>query len=200
MANRYAETNLPENYELLRTIDLTKNKKENNIVTILSLVLLVVAFLFGFLLRAPESVQTGNMGLVMVAALFAFAAYIVLHEVVHGAFMWYFSKVKPHFGFSLQYAYAGSDVYFHRTPYLIIALAPFVVWGVIFGVVALMFDNVWFWLFWFLFAGNASGAAGDLYVFYVVSRMQRDVLIQDDGMSMRIYAPINQTAADPSIA
>ena len=71
MANRYAETNLPENYELLRTIDLTKNKKENNIVTILSLVLLVVAFLFGFLLRAPESVQTGNMGLVMVAALFA---------------------------------------------------------------------------------------------------------------------------------
>ena len=29
MTNRYAETKLPENYELLRTIDLTKNKKEN---------------------------------------------------------------------------------------------------------------------------------------------------------------------------
>lgn len=200
MAKRYAETNLPENYELVRTIDLTKNKKENTIVTILSLVLLVVVFLLGFLLRTPESVQNGSMGLVMVAAFFAFAVYIVLHEAVHGAFMWYFSKVKPHFGISLQYAYAGSDAYFHRTRYLIIALAPFVVWGVIFGAIALMLNNVWFWLFWFLFAGNASGAAGDLYVFYVISRMQKDVLVQDDGMSMRIYAPISQTAADPSIA
>ena len=114
-------------------------------------VLLVVAFLLGFLLRAPESVQTGSMGLVMVVALFAFAAYIVLHEAVHGAFMWYFSKRKPHFGISLQYAYAGSESYFRKTPYLIIALAPFAVWGVVFGVVALCLNSIWFWLFWLRF-------------------------------------------------
>ncbi|MBQ8150199.1 MAG: DUF3267 domain-containing protein [Clostridia bacterium] len=189
MAARYAETSLPENYELVRTIDLDKNQKEKNFVTILSLVLLVVVFVLGFVLRSPASVMTAITQPVMLVALPAFLVYLILHEAVHGAFMWYFSKKKPHFGISLQYAYAGSDAYFRRTPYLIIALAPFVIWGLVFGIIALMLDSVWFWLFWFLEAGNASGAAGDLYVFFTVSRMPESILVQDDGISMRIYAP-----------
>lgn len=195
MATRYAETSLPENYELVRTIDLDKNQKEKNIVTILSLVLLVVVFVLGFVLRSPVSVMAAITQPVMLVALPAFLVYLILHEAVHGAFMWYFSKKKPHFGISLQYAYAGSDAYFRRTPYLIIALAPFVVWGLVFGIIALMLDSVWFWLFWFLEAGNASGAAGDLYVFYVISRMPENVLVQDDGISMRIYAPAGRKEA-----
>lgn len=195
MAARYAETSLPENYELVRTIDLDKNQKEKNFVTILSLVLLVVVFVLGFVLRSPASVMAAITQPVMLAALPAFVVYLILHEAVHGAFMWYFSKKKPHFGISLQYAYAGSDACFRRTPYLIIALAPFVVWGLVFGIIALMLDSVWFWLFWFLEAGNASGAAGDLYVFSVVSRMPENVLVQDDGISMRIYAPADSKEA-----
>lgn len=195
MATRYAETSLPENYELVRTIDLDKNQKEKNFVTILSLVLLVVVFVLGFVLRSPASVMAAITQPVMLAALPAFLVYLILHEAVHGAFMWYFSKKKPHFGISLQYAYAGSDAYFRRTPYLIIALSPFVVWGLVFGIIALMLDSVWFWLFWFLEAGNASGAAGDLYVFFTVSRMPENVLVQDDGISMRIYAPADSKEA-----
>lgn len=195
MATRYAETSLPENYELVRTIDLDKNQKEKNFVTILSLVLLVVVFVLGFVLRSPASVMAAITQPVMLVALPAFLVYLILHEAVHGAFMWYFSKKKPHFGISLQYAYAGSDAYFRRNPYLIIALAPFVVWGLVFGIIALMLDSVWFWLFWFLEAGNASGAAGDLYVFYVISRMPENVLVQDDGISMRIYAPADSKEA-----
>lgn len=189
MEARYAETSLPENYELLRTIDLDKNQKEKTFVTILSLVLLVAVFVLGFVLRSPGAVMMGSIEMVMLAALLAFVVYLILHEAVHGVLMWYFSKKKPHFGISLQYAYAGSDAYFRRVPYLIIALAPFVVWGLVFGIIALMLDNVWFWLFWFLEAGNASGAAGDLYVFSVVSGMPENILVQDDGISMRIYAP-----------
>ena len=195
MAARYAETSLPENYELVRTIDLDKNQKEKNFVTILSLVLLVVVFVLGFVLRSPASVMTAITQPVMLVALPAFLVYLILHEAVHGAFMWYFSKKKPHFGISLQYAYAGSDAYFRRTPYLIIALAPFVIWGLVFGIIALMLDSVWFWLFWFLEAGNASGAAGDLYVFFTVSRMPESILVQDDGISMRIYAPADSKEA-----
>jgi hypothetical protein len=189
MEEKYAVNTLPENYALLRTIDLAKNKRENLIVNSLSLVLLAVVFVLGFLLRSDTGADGEAYLPVMFAALAAFAVYIILHEAVHGAFMWYFSKQKPRFGFSLQYAYAGSDAYFRRGPYLIIALAPFVIWGLVFGVAALMLDSVWFWLFWFLEAGNASGAAGDLYVFFVVSRMEQRILVQDDGISMRIYAP-----------
>lgn len=191
---KYAEASLPENYELLRTIDLAKNKKESLIVNTLSLVLLAVVFALGFLLRADTGAKEEAYLPVMIAAFFAFVAYIILHEAVHGAFMWYFSKQKPHFGFSLQYAYAGSEAFFHKVPYMIIGLAPFVVWGVVFGVTALLLNNIWFWLFWFLVAANASGAAGDLYVFFVVSRMPESILVQDDGISMRIYAPAAKEA------
>ena len=189
MSSKYARTTLPADYELLRTIDLAKNKKESMIVNTLSLVLLGVVFALGFLLFPNTGAGEEAYQPVMIAALFAFIVYIILHEAVHGVFMWYFSKQKPHFGFKLQYAYAGSEVYFCRTPYLVIALAPFVVWGLVFGVIALLLDNVWVWLFWFLEAANASGAAGDLYVFCTVSRMPKDVLVQDDGISMRIFAP-----------
>ena len=194
MTGEYAVNTLPENYELVRTIDLAKNKKESLIVNTLSLVLLAVVFALGFLFRTDTGTKAEAYLPVMLAAFFAFVAYIVLHEAVHGAFMWYFSKQKPHFGISLQYAYAGSESYFRKTPYLIIALAPFVVWGVVFGVVALCLNSIWFWLFWFLVAGNASGAAGDLYVFFVVSKMPGSILVQDDGISMRIYAPAAKAA------
>ena len=186
---KYAVNTLPENYGLMRTIDLAKNKKESTIVNTLSLVLLAVVFALGFLLRSDTGADVEAYLPVMIAALFAFLAYIILHEAVHGLFMWFFSKQKPHFGISLQCAYAGSEAYFRKVPYLIVALAPFVVWGLVFGVIALLLNNVWFWLFWFLEAGNASGAAGDLYVFYTVSRMPESIFVQDDGMSMRIYAP-----------
>ena len=188
-SKRFAEWDLPEGYALFRTIDLAKNRKENAIVSALSLALLVVVFAFGFLIREDTGAAGEEYLPVMAAGLVAFFAYIVLHEAVHGIFMWYFSKQKPHFGISLQYAYAGSKAYFRKTPYLIIALAPVAVWGVVFLAAALLAPGIWFWLFWFLLAGNFSGAAGDLYVFWQVSRMQPDILVQDDGMAMRIYAP-----------
>lgn len=188
-SKRFAEWDLPEGYALFRTIDLAENRKENAIVSALSLALLVVVFAFGFLIREDTGAAGEEYLPVMAAGLVAFFAYIVLHEAVHGIFMWYFSKQKPLFGISLQYAYAGSKAYFRKTPYLIIALAPVAVWGVVFLAAALLTPGIWFWLFWFLLAGNFSGAAGDLYVFWQVSRMQPDILVQDDGVAMRIYAP-----------
>ncbi|MBR4067848.1 MAG: DUF3267 domain-containing protein [Clostridia bacterium] len=194
-STKQAEWSLPEGYDLYRTIDLAKNQKENTIVSVLSLVLLAVVFALGFLIREDPGAAGEEYLPVMVAALAAFFVYIVLHEAAHGIFMWYFSKQKPHFGISLQYAYAGSKAYFRKIPYLIIALAPVVIWGVVFLAVALLTPGVWFWLFWFLLAGNFSGAAGDLYVFWQVSRMQPDILVQDDGVAMRVYAPFAQPEA-----
>lgn len=191
-STEYAESTLPEGYALYRTIDLAKNKRENTVVSVISLVLLAVVFALGFLIRKDTGAAGEEYLPVMVAALVAFFAYIVLHEAVHGVFMWYFSKQKPNFGFGLQYAYAGSKAYFRKMPYMIVALAPMVVWGVVFLVAALLIPGIWFWLFWFLLAGNFSGAAGDLYVFCAVSRMQPDILVQDDGMAMRVYAPAVQ--------
>ncbi len=188
----YAREELPEEYVLFECIDLAKNKQQMLFVTVLSLVLLVAVFLAGFILRPGFAVFSENGELVALAlfvALLGYALYIVLHEAVHGLLMWYFSKKKPHFGISLQYAYAGSNAYFRKVPYLLIALSPLVVWGAVFLALALMMPGIWFWVIWFLQAGNVSGAAGDLYVFAKICSMRLDILVQDDGVRMRIYAP-----------
>lgn len=188
----FAKEKLPEGYVLSECIDLAKNKRQMTFVTVLSLVLLVVVLLAGFILRPGLAVFSDNselLGLVGFLALLGYVVYIVLHEAVHGLLMWYFSKKKPHFGASLQYAYAGSDAYFRKVPYLVIALAPLVVWGMVFLWLALIAPGIWFWLIWFFQAGNVSGAAGDLYVFARICAMESAVLVQDDGVRMRIYAP-----------
>lgn len=42
-------------------------------------------------------------------------AYLVLHELVHGVLIWFFSGRMAHFGFSGLYAYAGSEAYFKKS-------------------------------------------------------------------------------------
>jgi len=189
----YAYQTLPKEYTHLSTIDLANNKEAMKNVNMLSLVLLVAVFLLGFVLRPGFAVFAENKNLIFaafLAALMGFALYAVLHEAVHGLSMWYFSKRKPRFGVSLQYAYAGSDAYFARLPYLVGALAPLVVWSIVLLIAALLTSGIWFWVVWFVQAGNVSGSAGDLYVFVLVRRMPKDILVQDDGVSMRIYAPV----------
>ena len=52
---------------------------------------------------------------------------MILHEIIHGGFMKAFSGLKPRYGFTGLYAYAGSDALFNRRQYLIIAFAPVVI-------------------------------------------------------------------------
>ena len=72
--------------------------------------------------------------------------------------------MKPRYGFTVMYAYAASDACFCRRDYILIALAPVVVWGLVLGVLAALADGGWFWVVWMIQAINLSGAAGDLYV------------------------------------
>ena len=50
-----------------------------------------------------------------------YAAYVVLHELVHGVCMKYFSGAPVRYGFTGLYAYAGSEAYFTKKRYFIIA-------------------------------------------------------------------------------
>ena len=115
-------------------------------------------------------------------------AYIILHEAVHGIVMYRCSRVKPRFGFTGVYAYAGSDVYFDKKNYLIIAMAPVVFWGVVLAVVCALVPESWFWPFYFIQLMNLSGAGGDLYVTWKFSKLPKDILVQDTGVAMTVYA------------
>ena len=187
----HATQTLPENYRKLCDIDLEKNKKQYAIVNGLSLIVAAAALLPIWLL-APEGAKSfhGVAGLlVLLAGMFV---YILLHEAEHGVCFWYFSRQKPRFGWKSAYAYAASDAYYAKGPYLVIGLAPVVLWGVVLAVLAVLLPAECYWTEQLVQLINLSGAAGDLYVTWLLSRMPKDILIQDAGVAMQVFAPAEE--------
>ncbi len=176
---------LPAGYGLMEQIDLVKNKRQLWLVNGLSLALLVLFALLGLCLRPWDwSGWTLSTSLLALAGIFL---YIVGHEAVHGAAMWWLSHEKPRFGFSLMYAYAGSGTYFSKGSYLLISLAPVVLWGLLLAALTALLPDAWFWPLWIIQITNVSGSAGDFYVFFKILTKPDSVLVQDTGTAMTVY-------------
>lgn len=180
---------LPENYRERMQVDLQKNKKQaltvNVIALIIALVLIVpMAFAVPFDLYRGGAGEIPLRGAVLIVSL---VVYILLHELVHGITMKYYGCRKVNYGFTLMYAYAGSDDYFPKKSYIVIALAPVVLWGLVLAVINALVPEGWFWLVYIVQITNLSGAAGDLYVTWLFSRLPADLLVRDTGVAMTVY-------------
>ncbi len=191
-----AKETLPEGYAEVEKIDLVKNKKQMLLVNGVAMGITILLIVLGIFLQPKgasklfdlekNAFQTAFKCLVLCAGIFA---YIAGHEAIHGVFMWHYSHIKPNFGFSFTYAYAGSAIYFAKNAYLAISLAPVVLWGILLGAVNVAVPADWFWIVWFIQIMNISGAAGDFYVFARILRMPETVLVQDTGTAMTVYLP-----------
>ena len=185
-------TQLPEHYREILQIDLQKNKKLALLVNGLALIIAAAMFIPAAC-RVPLSTffETTELGLYFAklgALLAGMVLYLVLHELVHGICMRAFSGVRPHYGFTGLYAYAGSSAYFGKKPYIVIALAPIVVWGAVLAILNLLVPASWFWPVYFIQIINVSGAAGDLYVTCRLGKLPPDILVRDSGVSMTVYS------------
>lgn len=178
---------LPAGYRPLFHLDLQQNKRQALIVNGLALGI-GAALIIPALLRIPFIASFREHGLWKAAATVIGAAiYAVLHELTHGAAMKCFSREPARFGFTGLYAYAGSGAYFEKVPYLTIALAPLVVWGLALWVLNSCLTRDWFWPVYLIQAVNLSGGAGDLYVTFRMARLPRTALVRDSGTTMTVY-------------
>lgn len=194
-------TELPLGYREIDSIDLQKNKK-------LSLLVNGIALLIGVLMAVPMhfvvpittlfDMSEGfipyliRFGVLMVGIIL----YMVLHELVHGIAMKRCGTKKIQYGFTGLYAFAGSEDYYDKPSYVIIALAPIVVWGVVLLVLNLLVPAQWFWVVYWIQISNISGAAGDLYVTYRFSRLPADILVKDYGVGMTVYSAQTEEASE----
>ena len=189
-----ARPEVPEDYRELFSIDLQKDKKLMLLVNLLALAIAAVLFVAGLLavpISALFDLESGLGAYILrfAALVVGMIVYIFLHELVHGVFMRHFSGQKPHYGFTGIYAYAGSDACFDRRSYLVIALAPVVIWGLVLAVLAPLVPRSWFWVVYLIQIINLSGAAGDFYVTARFSRLPPDILVRDTGVSMTVFGP-----------
>ena len=188
-----SENTLPDGYREIYSINLQKNIKMAVIVNLIGLVIMVaLAVPMHFLVPVTTLLDTSaGMG----AYWFRFAmliilmvVYMVLHELVHGIAMKLCGTKKVKYGFTGMYAYAGSDDYYYKKPYIFIALAPVILWGIVLAVVNIFVSPQWFWVVYMIQICNLSGAAGDLFVTMKFSRMPKDILVQDCGVGMTVYS------------
>lgn len=179
---------LPEGYKEVFRVDLLHNKRMLIIVNVINTVIALVMFIGGIII---EPRMFGGRFDTLLICCVGMWIYIVLHELVHGVFMKKYSGIKPTYGFKVIYAYAGSKAYFCKSHYIIIAMAPVVIWGIVLGIMTPLVPRVWFWTVYFIQLLNVSGAAGDFYVTYLMWKMPDDILVQDSGTDMRIYSKEN---------
>jgi len=132
---------LPEGYSEIKRVNLQKDIKAAVIVNVLALIIAVItAFIGGIIVPFSfDNIVDGesiNALLISMLKLFcilpAMVAYFFGHEFVHGIFIKKYSGRKAKYGFTGLYAYAGSDAYFNKRQYLMIALAPVVFFGIVF--------------------------------------------------------------------
>jgi len=183
-------TTLPEGYRQIRKIDLMRNKREAVVVNVLAFAITLLMIAFGFIICPPfTNFSFGISSLLTVILMVAcVVVYMILHETVHGIFMKGFSGVKPRYGYSGLYAYAGSDALFDRKQYLVIAFAPVVILGMILVVLNIAFYETDFWLVYIVQVVNISGAAGDFYVGAQIGKTRGELLVRDTGTDMTLFA------------
>jgi len=181
---------LPAGYREIKRIDLMSNRKEAILVNALALAIVIALAALGIVLSPPLTgiflgVQTVINTILLLASVLL---YMILHELIHGVLMKGFSGIKPRYGFTGLYAYAGSEALFSRRQYLLIAFAPVVLLGLILAGLTIYFYQSGFWFFYLLQIVNISGAAGDIYVGVQIVRAHNAVLIRDTGTGMSLYS------------
>lgn len=186
---------LPAGYSQIMEVNLQKNKKVafmvNGAAVLVMVVMFVVANFFVPVSIVFDMVQNGEFLYVLLMLLVMLAsslAYMVLHELAHAVAMKAFGTKKVKFGYTGVYAFAGSNDCYTKGAYLIIALAPVVVWGVILAVINAFVPLEWFWVVYFIQMSNISGAAGDFYVTFKFMKLPKDILVHDSGVDMKVYS------------
>jgi hypothetical protein len=203
-----ATTALPMNYHRQATLDLSRNRMAvvgaiaSGIVLLLAVGWLLVQFtnfvrptaLEALRLRdIPTTTPDGGTSVTIpiVDGVVALVLVMLIHELVHGMFYWRFAGKRPILGIKGLgvYVAAPSEVYFPRSRYLVVGIAPLVLLTLA-GLLLVIIVPVAVVRILILFVAlNAAGAAGDLLMVARLLSYSPDTLMQDSGSAVIVYGP-----------
>lgn len=193
---------LPETYRETRYLDVTDPSTlvHLNLLSLVGLVASIIGFVGWYLIvQIMRGPVPGGIGLPSLVLWLAVIAVFGLHEWIHGlAIRW--AGHRPRYGavtarltkyIAIPYAlYATADnAYFPRNVFIVIALAPLIVISILCMVLLVLLPNS---LAFYVIAAavlNGSGAIGDVWMTWIALKYPPDVLIQDEAVAIRIFAP-----------
>ena len=189
---------LPDGYVLQRDLRLAEDRQQLKLLLVLQLIAIaftVAVGLFMCPLRSALDMPGLKNALALGIMSIGMFGYIIAHEWVHGMAIRFISGRQADFGLELKkgMAYASSNAWFGRKPYIVIALAPVIFWGLALGVLVYEAPNEWFWYIYAIQVMNISGSVGDFYVTYLTMKAPKGTIVRDYGTSMMFYVPENIT-------
>lgn len=194
---RYFESELPEGYRIVRTID-AKDKKVGIILNLIALIPLAISLIVAYFAMGRPKLITGDTDLwksllYLLVFVISLIAYVILHELVHGAVYKFFTREKLTFGLTLTVAFCGvPKIYVYRKPALCAVLAPFVVFLPIFLTLCFILPSPPMkMLAAFMLGMHVGGCAGDLWVSGLLLFKLRNnaTLINDTGPKQTFCIP-----------
>lgn len=183
---------LPSNYQFDMKMDLKNDKK--TYIAIQGLVLFIVAIMIGLAiwLNFPTKNNWSTVATVLVTVAMC-AVYMIMHELVHGVFLKMFSNIKPIYFVRFPFLCTGSEAYFNKRSFNIIALAPVVIWGVFLVAMLFVLPPNFFLSIFIVTTLNFASAAGDYFQVSAISKLSPTALIQDNGKETKVFLPIEKS-------
>ena len=197
--NNSFERELPSGYKEIKHIN-ARDKKTGVIFNLIAFAVIIlvmaIASLILFVNQEP-TFETDSVGFILVYAVFiaSMAAYVVLHELVHGIAYKALTGEKLTFGLSWSCAYCGvPNVYTYRRTALIALVAPFITFTVILLPITVWMyfvDPLYYLLSAFLLGLHLGGCSGDIYctLLFLFKFKDKKTLMRDTGPEQFFYLP-----------
>ena len=194
---KYFESELPEGYRVVKTID-AKDKKVGIVLNLIALIPLAISLVVAYFAMGSPTLIDGvtnawQFVIYCFALLISLIVYLILHELVHGAVYKFFTREKLTFGITLAAAFCGvPNIYVYRKPALVAVLAPFVAFLPIFLTLCFVLPvPLMKMLAAFMLGMHIGGCSGDLWVSGLLLFKLRDnaTLINDTGPKQTFCVP-----------
>ena len=178
---------LPSDYRERMQLNIRTNKNLKYGIPLWAIIIFVIMGYEGNQVQPFSRYLRGNLHQVAYVFL-GMILYMILHEMVHGIFMYLFGRKRAHFGVKGPYSYASSEIYFGKLEYQIIALAPSLIWGIVLTILCTSFKHTdWFWTFYIIQIVNITGSVSDLYVVFRFLKLPSNALVHDSGTAIIVY-------------
>lgn len=104
--------------------------------------------------------------------------YIILHEAIHLIFMKFFSKGKIHISIKFPTISVGSNGKFNKAQFMIVALAPVIILGVILILLILFSPKEYTFFLTILLILNFAGSGGDYLQVFEMHKYPNDTFLR----------------------
>ncbi len=193
---------LPVNYHQEKTLDFSSFRAAFWLNVAAVPLLLVYGWIFSHLIVFFRSINhnvSGTWGIIpafstleLIVLVVSIFFMLTIHEMIHGAFFWAFTRERPKFALKPGYAYAAApDWHLPRSQYVIVGLSPFVVISILSILIAAFVNSHLVPYLFYMGIFNAAGALGDMIVVGWVLRQSAEVLVQDHGDKFLTFVPDN---------